>query len=308
MAYAPSRIAAADPYAQVYVIPVIEHSVHGCPRDARSPDARGILHDMADSDTGDLDVQQAPEERFHRNAAERIREHSFPLAVRGYERQAVDDFVEQVADLVAELEGRQTRETVVQRALDQVGEETAGILQRAHQAADELAARSRSQAEGRIQRADREAELLRRQADEYAEKVIVDTQLLWDERQRLLDDLRQLADEVLATADEAAERVTLPEQLGPPEEESTVLTDQPTTEVELDVLPGGAGLEEPGEPLSDEPLPPPALYQQPLEEPAAPADDDTVEHEAIEEPAEEPAEAPDEAPGGEQRPRAGNDE
>jgi DivIVA domain-containing protein len=264
---------------------------------------------MADSDTGDVDVQQAPEERFHRNAAERIREHTFPLAVRGYERQAVDLFVEQVADLVAELEGRQTRETVVQRALDQVGEETAGILQRAHQAADELAARSRSQAEGRIQRADREAELLRRQADEYAEKVIVDTQLLWDERQRLLDDLRQLADEVLATADEAAERVTLPEQLGPPEDEATVLTDQPTTEVELDVLPGGAGLEDPGEPpLADEPLPPPALYQQPLEEPAASGDDDTIEHEALEEPADLPGEAPDEEPGDEHRPRAGNDE
>ena len=257
---------------------------------------------MAESDTGDLDVQQAPEERFHRNAAERIREHSFPLAVRGYDRQAVEDFVDQVADLVAELEGRQTRETVVQRALDQVGEETAGILQRAHQAADELAARSRSQAEGRIQRADREAELLRQQADEYAEKVIVDTQLLWDERQRLLDDLRQLADEVLATADDAAERVTLPEQLGPAVDEAAALTDQPTTEVELDVLPGGAGLEDPeAPPLSDEPLPGPALHEPPLQQ------------QPFEEPAEQPTEEsaqllPEEEPGDEHRPRAGNDE
>ena len=275
---------------------------------------------MADSDTGDLDVQQAPEQRFHRNAAERIREHTFPLAVRGYDRQAVDDFVEQVADLVAELEGRQTRETVVQRALDQVGEETAGILQRAHQAADELAARSRSQAEGRLQRADREAELLRRQADEYAEKVIVDTQLLWDERQRLLDDLRQLADEVLATADDAAERVTLPGQLAPPQDEAAALTDQPTTEVELDVLPGGAGMEDPDEhAAADEPLPGPGLYEQPLDEPAAPGEP-TLEHDALEEqppeqqPLEEPGyESEPEAPPAEEReeeppPRAGNDE
>jgi DivIVA domain-containing protein len=271
---------------------------------------------MADSETGDLDVQQEPEQRFHRNAAERIREHTFPLAVRGYDRQAVDDFVEQVADLVAELEGRQTRETVVQRALDQVGEETAGILQRAHEAADELAARSRSQAEGRIQRADREAELLRRQADEYAEKVVVDTQLLWDERQRLLDDLRQLADEVLATADDAAERVTLPEQLGPPEEEAAALTDQPTTEVELDVLPGGAGMEDLDEQAAaGEPLPGPALYEQPPEEPAAPGEP-TLEHDALEDEAlEEGAyegeaqELPAEEPEEEGRPpRAGNDE
>jgi DivIVA domain-containing protein len=265
---------------------------------------------MADLESGDLEVQQAPEQRFQRSASERIREHSFPLAVRGYDRQAVDDFVEQVADLVADLEGRQTRETVVQRALDQVGEETAGILQRAHQAADELAARSRSQAEGRLQRADREAELLRQQADEYAEKVIVDTQLLWDERQRLLDDLRQLADEVLATADEAAERVTLPEQLGPPADETTALTDQPTTEVELDVLPGGAGLEETDEPLSADEAPPgPALYQQPLEEPPL---EQPLDEAATEQPTEEaaalPEEPPDEEPGDEERRRAGNDE
>jgi DivIVA domain-containing protein len=267
---------------------------------------------MAESDTGEMDVG-VPEERFQRNSADRIREHSFPLAVRGYDRQAVDDFVEQVADLVADLEGRQTREGVVQRALDQVGEETAGILQRAHEAADELAARSRSQAEGRLQRADREAELLRRQADEYAEKVIVDTQLLWDERQRLLDDLRQLADDVLATADDAAERVSLPEQLGPPEGEPTPLTDQPTSEVELDVLPGGAGLEDPEPTLQEET----ALHEQAfgepgaLEEPAGepPLEQETVEQQALEDRSYEgePEPLPEEVDD-EQRRRAGNDE
>ena len=273
---------------------------------------------MAESDTGDVDVQAAPQERFQRDAAERIREHSFPLAVRGYDRQAVDDFVDQVADLVADLESRQTREGVVQRALDQVGEETAGILQRAHQAADELAARSRAQAEGRIQRADREADLLRSQADEYAEKVIVDTQLLWDERQRLLDDLRQLADDVLATADDAAERVTLPEQLGAPEGQPAALTDQPTTEVELDVLPGGAGLEpEPTLPEEASPRPQP-LHEQPLDEAAA-VDEPEFEQPTVEEPSleeqgyvadepEAPAEEPAEEPDTERRPRAGNDE
>jgi DivIVA domain-containing protein len=209
---------------------------------------------MAESDTTGAQ-DQTDQRRYAESAADRIRDYEFPLAVRGYDRQAVDAFVEQVVELVSDLESRQTRETVVQRALSEVGEETAGILQRAHETADEVAARSRSQAEGRLQRAEREAEILRRQADEYAEKVVVDTRLLWDERQRLLDDLRQLADEVLATADDAAERVSLPDQLGEPDEhgvpdqfgpaEPDELPDQPTTEVELDVLPGGAGLDEP---------------------------------------------------------------
>ncbi|HEY1273478.1 MAG TPA: hypothetical protein VGF25_01135 [Thermoleophilaceae bacterium] len=137
----------------------------------------------------------------------------FPVVLRGYDRQAVDDYVAEVAQLVAELEATQLRESVVQRALDEVGEQTSSILQRAHEAAEEIAARSRAQAEGRIQRAEREAEITRRDADEYSEQVVVDTKKLWDERQRLLEEIRQLADEVLATADDALDRVKEPEML-----------------------------------------------------------------------------------------------
>jgi hypothetical protein len=66
--------------------------------------------------------------------------------------------------------------------------------------------------------------------------VVVDTRLLWEERQRLIEDIRQLADEVLATADDALERVKMPEPL----REQDPATESPTAEVELDVLPGGA--------------------------------------------------------------------
>ena len=134
--------------------------------------------------------------------------------MRGYDRHAVDEFVAELLELVQDLESRQTREGVVQKALGELGEETAGILQRAHETADDITARSRAQADARLQRAEREAEILRRDADEYAEQVIVDTRLLWEERQRLIEDIRQLADDVLGTADDAMERLKLPEQLG----------------------------------------------------------------------------------------------
>jgi DivIVA domain-containing protein len=189
---------------------------------------------MADSHPSEITTQRTPRPE---SAAEQIRETTFPVvAMRGYDRRAVDDFLEWVIDVVSDLEARQTRETVVQRALDEVGEETASILQRAHETADEIAARSRSQAEGRIQRAEREAEILRRDAETYAQQVVVDTRLLWEERQRLIEDIRQLADEVLATADDATERVKMPEPL----REQDPATESPTAEVELDVLPGGA--------------------------------------------------------------------
>jgi DivIVA domain-containing protein len=169
----------------------------------------------------DFHTSEPPDPPPPRNASasEQLREVSFPLAVRGYERGAVDDFVNAVRAMVAELEAGQTREGVVQKALDDVGVETAGILQRAHEAADELTRRSRSDADARLQRAENEAEELRREADEYSEQVVVDTRLLWEDRQRLIEDIRRLADEVLATADDAMERVKMPEPLAAAETE-----------------------------------------------------------------------------------------
>src|ERR671921_2057988 len=202
---------------------------------------------MPDSDTTEFETTR----RFVRSATDRIANTEFPLAVRGYDRHAVDTFVQEVLALVSELEGRQTRETVVQRALDEIGEETAGILQRAHETADEIAARSRAQAEGRIQRAEREADMLRQQADAYSEQLVVDTRILWEERQRLIQDIRQLAEEVLATAEDASERVTQPAMIREGETgvesepgagaEPDTEEDIPTTgEIEFDALRGGA--------------------------------------------------------------------
>jgi DivIVA domain-containing protein len=144
------------------------------------------------------------------SAVERVRKTDFPIVLRGYDREAVDRYVAEVAQLVAELEATQTREGVVQRALDEVGEQTSGILQHAHDTAEEIAARSRSQAEGRLQRAEQEAAQTRAEADHYAQQVVNDTRRLWEDRQRLIEDMRQLADEVLGTADDALERVELP--------------------------------------------------------------------------------------------------
>ena len=202
---------------------------------------------MADFDTAEFRAA-----RFSRSATEQISNRTFPVVMRGYDRAAVDAFVQEVLQVVTDLEGLKSQEAVVQRALEEVGEETAGILQRAHETADEIAARSRAQAEGRIQRAEREAELLRQQADAYSEQIVVDTRRLWEERQRLIEDVRQLADDVLGTAEEALQRVSMPQMLTEPEPEPDPVDSGPptepadtiTSEVELDVLPGGADEDE----------------------------------------------------------------
>jgi DivIVA domain-containing protein len=241
----------------------------------------------ADPHTDDTSTQ-----RFARSASasERLREASFPLVMRGYDRHAVDEFVAELFALVQDLESRQTREGVVQKALGELGEETAGILQRAHETADDITARSRAQADARIQRAEREAEILRRDADEYAEQVIVDTRLLWDERQRLIEDIRQLADDVLGTADDAMERLKLPEQLGSAEAapaddpETVALTgaeDEAVEAVEPDEAPGAEepGYDDEGEPTQAFRL---GAVEDPPEEPEArDASGHTVELEAL---------------------------
>ena len=189
--------------------------------------------------TGAKAENNTPTHQPPRNSAsDRLREPEFPLAVRGYESRAVDEDVAELVELLEDLEGRQLREKVVQRALDEVGEETAGILQRAHEMADELAARSRAQAEGRLQRAEREAEIAKAEADKYAEQVVVDTRRLWEQRQQLIEDVRRLADEVLATADDAAERLTMPGAVGTglagvsPLEEAAEPQDEPTAHLD----------------------------------------------------------------------------
>jgi DivIVA domain-containing protein len=242
-------------------------------------------------------------QRFQRSASasELLREATFPMVMRGYDRHAVDQLLDELLTIVQDLESRQTREGVVQKALDELGEETAGILQRAHETADDITSRSRAQADARLQRAEREAEILRRDADEYSEQVITDTRALWEERQRLIEDIRQLADDVLGTADDAMERLKLPEPLTAAEaahglEPAEALEPADALEPAEGELPADAT-----EPLDDEPPPTQPLAaaeQAPLGVPDDPEGDisvreksgSTVELEALPGGAEDPAE------------------
>src|SRR3954464_2239977 len=85
-----------------------------------------------------------------------IRDVSFPMAMRGYERAAVDAYVTRVNRIIAELQVSRSPQSAIRHALDEVSEETRGILERAHETADQIAARSRAKADDRIRDAERE--------------------------------------------------------------------------------------------------------------------------------------------------------
>src|SRR5215210_8090144 len=134
--------------------------------------------------------------------------------MRGYDREAVDRYVSRVNQVLAELQITAAPESAIQHALDQVAEETRGLLERAHETADEITRRSRSQADDRVQGATQEAEQLRETSEQEAREVRevaqreareardaadarvreleADAQGIFEERARMIGELREL--------------------------------------------------------------------------------------------------------------------
>src|ERR1035441_3324694 len=75
----------------------------------------------------------------------------FPVVLRGYDRVAVDAYVKRTRQLVAELEATRSPEAAIRRAIERMGERISGILQRAHDTAGQMIARSRAEAEDRLE-------------------------------------------------------------------------------------------------------------------------------------------------------------
>jgi DivIVA domain-containing protein len=151
-----------------------------------------------------------------------VRDVSFPVALRGYDRDAVDAYVQDVNRIIAELQVGRSPQSAIRHALDQVSEETRGILERAHETADEITARSRTQADDRLQWAEREAREAIAGATERVHELEGDAERVWQERQALVDDVRRIAQELLHVADDAG--VRFPAE---PETETTPLPDLP---------------------------------------------------------------------------------
>ena len=130
----------------------------------------------------------------------------FATTLRGYDRVAVDEYVEQTRRLVAEMQATRTPEAAVRRALERVGEQISGILQRAHDTAEQITAQSRSEAEDRLEQARAEANQIMTAAEERVRDLDADTDRLWLERQRIVADAEDLAAQLLGVAKTAAER------------------------------------------------------------------------------------------------------
>lgn len=100
-----------------------------------------------------------------------LRDVRFSAAMRGYDREAVDQYVSRVNQVLAELQITAAPESAIRHALEQVTDETKGLLERAHETADEITRRSRSQADDRVQRATQEAQELHDASEQEARQL-----------------------------------------------------------------------------------------------------------------------------------------
>ena len=139
-----------------------------------------------------------------RRLQEDVREAQFPIALRGYERVAVDRYVKEARQVIAELELSGSPEAAVRNALDEVSEETSGLLQRAYETSEEIQARSRAKADDRIQQAERDAQAMRAAAEREAEATRDGSRR---EANDLLESARREAEELRAKVKREVEQL-----------------------------------------------------------------------------------------------------
>src|SRR5437660_9829157 len=82
---------------------------------------------------------------------------SFPVAVRGYERRAVDAYIKRINRVIAELKVRSSPPAAVRHALEQAEEKAQGLLRAAREAGEEITTSAQPEAEQNTAKAKTEA-------------------------------------------------------------------------------------------------------------------------------------------------------
>jgi DivIVA domain-containing protein len=105
------------------------------------------------------------------DSIERIRNATFSIARKGYEKREVERFLGKVADWLEAGGGDRARSDLVKRELERVGEKTAGILASAEDSAEQLRSDAEREATATLERAREQAAATRQEADAYSSQV-----------------------------------------------------------------------------------------------------------------------------------------
>jgi hypothetical protein len=130
----------------------------------------------------------------------------FALVSVGYDRMAVDRELAQLERELDELRARHEPPISITEEIERIGEQTASILVVAHDKAHETTRLAQEQADRCIADAASNAVAITAEAKERLRELDNETDLVWRERDRLIEDVRVVSAALGSLADEATTR------------------------------------------------------------------------------------------------------
>jgi DivIVA domain-containing protein len=143
----------------------------------------------------------APEDEsraYRAHVPAELRNVSFPLGVRGYDRKAVEDYVHRVNRVIAELEITRSPQAAVRHAVERVGEQTKTILDEARESAEKISATAQAEADEIIAQAKAKAADLVVESSTEADRMKA-------ESDELVSRSKSQAEQIIAAAKRTAE-------------------------------------------------------------------------------------------------------
>jgi hypothetical protein len=158
------------------------------------------LPDWDDGTTADYETAVQTQERWD-EVPDR-----FPVTMHGYDRDAVDQHVDALERELAQLRDRDQSSEAVSAEIKRIGEQTAAILQVAHDQAHVTRRDAQTEADRCLQDAAANALKITDDAQQRLRQLDHETDQIWRDRGRLIDDVRAIATALFALADEATGR------------------------------------------------------------------------------------------------------
>jgi hypothetical protein len=145
----------------------------------------------------------------------RTEDTRLPLGALGYNRAAVDARIAELEEEIAELRSYEEPAISITEEIERLGEQTASILVVAHDQAHETTRLAQEQADRCIADAATNAVAITEEAKQHLRELDNETDAVWRERARLLEDARTTGLALVALAEEAQER--FPEEAKTPD-------------------------------------------------------------------------------------------
>jgi cell division septum initiation protein DivIVA len=131
---------------------------------------------------------------------------AFPMIRNGYDCAAVEAHIAELERELGELRAAVPAVSAVAAEIERVGEQTSAILRVAHEQAREITHRAQAQADTCLSDAAANAVAIAQDAKRQLRDLDTETDTVWRERARLIEDARNVATALFTLAEEAAER------------------------------------------------------------------------------------------------------